>query len=70
MIGVCQCSFFLKDCYVLHLSRCDCEFNKVCKTHEYLDTKTCLWQKRLFHKLILWCEDEMLHTTETLLVDK
>ena len=42
MIGVCQCSFFLKDCYVLHLSRCDCEFNKVCKTHEYLNTKTCL----------------------------
>ena len=41
-----------------------------CKIDEYLDVKNCFWEKRLFGKLVLECEDEILNTTETWLEDK
>ena len=51
-------------------STCDCEYNKECKTDEYIDVKNCSFRKRLIGKLILECEDEILNTTETLVNDK
>ena len=51
-------------------STCDCECNKTCKIDEYLDIRNCSCEKRLFGKLVLVCEDEMLNTTETSLDDK
>ena len=55
-------------------SMCDCECNKACKIDEYLDIKNCSYKKvilfGLFGILILACEDEILTTTETSLVDK
>ena len=49
---------------------CDCECNKTCKIDEYLDIKNCSCKKRLFGKLELVCDDEILNTTETSLDDK
>ena len=49
---------------------CDCNCNKACKIHEYLDTKDCSCKKHLFGKLVLACEDEILNTPETSLNDK
>ena len=51
-------------------SMCDCECCKTCKTDEYLDIKNCSCKKRLFGKLELVCDDEILNTTETSLDDK
>ena len=44
---------------------CACECNKACKIDEYLDTKNCLYKKRLISKLVLECEDETFNSTET-----
>ena len=49
---------------------CHCECNKACKIDEYLDIKNCSSKKPLSSKLVLLCEDEILNTTETSLVDK
>ena len=49
---------------------CDSESNKACKIEEYLDTKNCSYEKLLFGKLVLACEDEILNTIETSLDDK
>ena len=49
---------------------CNCEYNKEYKIDEYLNAKSCSCKNRLFGKLILACEDEILNTTETILVDK
>ena len=49
---------------------CDFEFSKACKIDEYLGTKNYLRKKRLIGKLVLEYEDEILNTTETLLIDK
>ena len=44
----------------------DCEYsNKTCKDEEYLDIKIGLCKERLFGKLVLACEDEILNTTVT-----
>ena len=40
------------------------------KFPEYLDTKNCSCKKHLFGKLVLACEDEMLNTIETTIVEK
>ena len=48
----------------------DCECNKACKIDGYLDIKNRSCEKRLFCKLALACEDEILNTTETSLDDK
>ena len=45
-------------------------FNKAFKIDEYLDNKKCSCKKRLFDKLVLTYEDQMLNTTETSLDDK
>ena len=47
---------------------CDC--NRKWKIDEYLDIKSCTCRKRLFGKLALACEDEILNTIETSLDDK
>ena len=44
---------------------CDCECSKACIIDEYLDIKNCSCEKRLFGKLVLAREDEILNTTET-----
>ena len=41
-----------------------------CKACKYLEIKPCSLRKRLFNKLVLSYKDEILHTTEVLLVDK
>ena len=46
-------------------SMCDCECNKACKIDEYLDIKNCLSKKRLFGKLALVCQNEIINTTES-----
>ena len=46
-------------------STCNYECDKACKTDENLDIKNCSCEKRLFGKLTLACEDEILNTTET-----
>ena len=48
---------------------CDCEYDKACKSDEYLDIKNCSCEKRLIGKLLLACEDEILNTTEASLDD-
>ena len=45
-------------------STCDCKCNEACKIDEYLDTKNCSCRKRLFGKLMLICEDNVLNTSE------
>ena len=49
---------------------CHCECNKACKIDEYLDIKNYSSKNPLSSKLVLLCEDEILNTTETSLVDK
>ena len=44
--------------------------NKGYKIDEYLDIKIYLCEKHLLSKLVLACEDEIVSTTETSLVDK
>ena len=44
--------------------------NKACKIDEYLDIRNCSCEKRLFSKLALACEDEILNTNETSFDDK
>ena len=61
-------SSYKVDC-MCNPSMCDWECNKTCKTDEYLDIKNCSWEKRLFGKLLSVCEDEILNTTETSIVD-
>ena len=53
-----------------YTSTCDCEHGKTCKTNEQLDNKNFSCKKRLFDKLVLACEDEILNTTKISLVDK
>ena len=61
---------FCQKGYIWNPSTCDWECNKACKVDEYLDTKNCSFEKCLIGELDLECEDEILHTTETLLTDK
>ena len=49
---------------------CDCFCNKTRKIDGYWHIKNCCWEKRLFGKLVLAYEDEILNTTETSLFDK
>ena len=51
-------------------STCDCQCNETYKSEEYLDIRKYLCKKRLFGKLTLECEDEILNTPETLLNEK
>ena len=51
-------------------SACVCDCNTACGSDEYVDTKIYLCKKRLFDKLVLACEDEILNTTETSFDDK
>ena len=44
---------------------CDCECNKACKFHEYLDIKNCSCKKRLFCIILFACQDEIINTIET-----
>ena len=71
----CECneiddSSSCKNNYMWNLGTCDCKCNKTCKTDEYLDIKKCLCKKRLFSKLVLACEDEILNTRETSLASE
>ena len=45
------------------IAHVDCECKRPCKTDEYLDTENCSCEKRLFGKLVLECEDEILNST-------
>ena len=47
----------------------DCECNKAGEIDEYLDIKNCSCGKRSIGKLVLECEDEVLNTTETFMID-
>ena len=60
----------MKDYYLWNPRTYDCECNKAYKIDKYLDTKNCLCKKRLFDKLSLACEGEILDKTETSLDDK
>ena len=55
--------------YIWNPSTCDCECNKTCEIDEHLARYWKLF-KRLFDKLMLKFEDEILTTTETLLDKK
>ena len=59
-----------RDDYMWNPSTCKCECNKAWKIDEYLDTKNSSGKKRLFGKLVLVCEDDIVNTTETSLVEK
>ena len=54
-----------KDDYMCNPNTYDCEYNKACKINEYLDIRNCSYEKRLFGKLVLAWEDEILNATET-----
>ena len=43
----------------------DCKCNEACKINKYLYIKNYSYRKRLFGKLVLACEDEILNTTVT-----
>ena len=47
-----------------NLSTSDSECNKTYKIDGCLDIKKCFCKKRLFGKLVLACQDEILNTTE------
>ena len=47
-------------------SKCD----EACEMDEYLGIKNCSCEKRLFGKLVIACEDEILNATKTSLVNK
>ena len=51
-------------------SACDCECNKTCNLDEYIDIKNGSCKNRLFEKLVLECEDQILNTSGTILNDK
>ena len=51
-------------------STCDCKCDKACKIGEYLDLKNCSCENRLFVKVVQTCEDEILSTAKTLIVQK
>ena len=59
-----------KNIYMWNPSTCDCQCNETYKSEEYLDIRKYLCKKRLFGKLTLECEDEILNTPETLLNEK
>ena len=59
-----------RDDYMWNPSTCKCECNKAWKIDEYLDPKNSSGKKRLFGKLVLVCEDDIVNTTETSLVEK
>ena len=52
---------FCEKGYKWNPSTCDCEWNKACKIDEYLDIKNCSCKTCLIAKLVLKCEDEILH---------
>ena len=58
-----------RDGYMWNPRTCNYEWIKACKIDEYLDTKNCLCKKRL-GKLLLACEDVIINTTETSIVNK
>ena len=55
---------YCKDDYVWNPSTSDSECNKTYKIDGCLDIKKCFCKKRLFGKLVLACQDEILNTTE------
>ena len=59
-----------KDDYMWNPSTCDCECSKIYKTDEELDIRNYSCKKRLFGKLVLPREDEILNTIKASLVDK
>ena len=52
------------DDYIWNPSTCDYECNKTCKVGEQKNIKSCSCKKRLFGKLALTYDDEILDTTE------
>ena len=51
-------------------STCDCECDKTCKIGEYLDVNNnCTCKESIFDKLVLTCEDEVVNTSETALMN-
>ena len=46
-------------------SASDCECDKTCETGKSLDNTNCAFNKGISGKLVLACEDEIFHTTET-----
>ena len=52
-----------------NLSTWDFECNKSCKIYKRFDIKNCSCEKCLFGKLVLACEDEILNTTESPLLN-
>ena len=60
---------FLQKCHTWNPSTCDCECDKTCKIGVYLYVKNCSYKRRLFGKLVLACEDEILNATETTVKD-
>ena len=59
-----------KNDYMWNHSTCDCECNNTCKIDEYSDIQKCSCEKHLLGKLVLGYDNEILNTTETLLIDK
>ena len=51
-----------KDDYTWNTNTCDCECKIACNVDEYLDFKKYSFQKRLFQKCVLSCDDEVLNT--------
>ena len=58
-----------KNYHIWSPSTCDSDCNKACKI-KYLDTKNCSCKKRLFGKLVLARENEILNTIKTSLHGK
>ena len=48
----------------------DWECNKACKIDKYLDIKNFSCEKRLFDKIVLACEDQILNHTGASLEEK
>ena len=51
-------------------NRCNRECNKACNSDDYLNIKNFSYKKHLFDKLVLGCEDEIVNTCETSVIDK
>ena len=47
-----------------------CKWNKACRIDEHVDVKNCSCKKFPVGKLVLECGDEILNTTETLIIDR
>ena len=55
----CECKELINKGFIWNPSDCECECDKLCDTGEYLDYENCKCRKKLFHKLIEECTENI-----------